>query len=46
MSQDYQLLFSDDLGFCNILLSAIGGDGANMAAKMIFKIGCTALGMI
>lgn len=41
----YQLPFSDSLGFCNILLSALGGDGANMAAKLLFKIGCEELGL-
>jgi len=35
----YQLPFSDDLGFCNILFSALGGDGANNAAKLLFKLG-------
>ncbi len=35
---DYALPFQDDLGFTNILLSALGGDGANMAAKLLFKI--------
>ena len=45
MSENYQLPFSDDLGFCNILLSAIGGDGANMAAKMLFKLGVREIGL-
>ena len=45
MSKDYQLLFADELGFCNILLSAIGGDGANMAAKMLFKLGVSKIGL-
>ena len=45
MSKDYQLLFADELGFCNILLSAIGGDGANMAAKMLFKLGVLKVGL-
>jgi pyruvate ferredoxin oxidoreductase gamma subunit len=39
MSQDYRLPYKDDLGFCNIIFSAIGGEGANMAAKMLFKLG-------
>ncbi len=39
MSQDYRLPCKDDLGFCNIIFSAIGGEGANMAAKMLFKLG-------
>ena len=39
----YQLPYQDRLGFCNVLLSAIGGDGANMAAKLLFKIGVTEL---
>lgn len=45
MSKEYQLLFADDLEFCNILLSAIGGDGANMAAKMLFKLGVLEMGL-
>ncbi|MDD5542791.1 MAG: 2-oxoacid:acceptor oxidoreductase family protein [Acidobacteriia bacterium] len=32
-----ELPFHDELGFCNVLMSAIGGDGANMAAKLLFK---------
>ncbi len=35
---DYALPYQDDLGFTNILMSALGGDGANMAAKLLFKI--------
>ncbi len=45
MAEDYKLPFADDLGFCNILLSAIGGDGANMAAKMLFKLGVREMGL-
>jgi len=45
MSGDYKLPFADELGFCNILLSAIGGDGANMAAKMLFKLGVMEMGL-
>jgi pyruvate ferredoxin oxidoreductase gamma subunit len=30
--------YQDDLGFTNILISGLGGDGANMAAKLLFKI--------
>lgn len=33
-----KLPFRDELGFCNVLMSAIGGDGANMAAKLLFKV--------
>jgi pyruvate ferredoxin oxidoreductase gamma subunit len=32
------LPYQDDLGFTNILMCALGGDGANMAAKLLFKI--------
>ncbi|MFA5864310.1 MAG: 2-oxoacid:acceptor oxidoreductase family protein [Phycisphaerae bacterium] len=39
MSQDYRLPYKDELGFCNIIFSAIGGEGANMAAKLLFKLG-------
>ena len=35
---EYNLPYKDDVGFTNILLSALGGDGANMAAKLLFKI--------
>ncbi|MEK6642827.1 MAG: 2-oxoacid:acceptor oxidoreductase family protein [Planctomycetota bacterium] len=35
----------DELGFCNIFLSALGGDGANMGGKLLFKIGCTHFGL-
>ena len=35
----YQLPCRDELGCCNILMSGLGGDGANMAAKLLFKIG-------
>ncbi len=40
-----QLAQRDELGFTNVLLSALGGDGANMAAKLLFKIGCTQYGL-
>ncbi|HPU85192.1 MAG TPA: 2-oxoacid:acceptor oxidoreductase family protein [Candidatus Latescibacteria bacterium] len=39
----YQLPAIDRLGFCNVFLSAIGGDGANMSAKLLFKIAVTEL---
>jgi pyruvate ferredoxin oxidoreductase gamma subunit len=41
----YKLIYQNQRGFCNILISAIGGDGANMAAKLLFKIGVTSLGL-
>ena len=41
----YSLPYQNQRGFCNILISAIGGDGANMAAKLLFKIGVYALGL-
>lgn len=41
----YRLPFRDDLGFCNVLLSALGGDGANMAAKLLFKIAVQEMGL-
>ncbi len=41
----YELPFRDELGFCNVLMSALGGDGANMAAKLLFKVGCEELGL-
>ena len=39
----YELPYQDRLGFCNVLLSAIGGDGANMTAKLLFKIAVSEL---
>lgn len=45
MSERYQLPVQDDLGFCNILMAALGGDGANMGGKLLFKIGCTYFGL-
>ena len=41
----YELPYRDELGFCNVLISALGGDGANTAAKLLFKIGCEELGL-
>lgn len=35
------LPYCDALGFCNVLISALGGDGANMAAKLLFEVGCS-----
>jgi len=45
MLSDFKLPLRDELGFCNILLSALGGDGANMGAKLLFKTGCTHFGL-
>lgn len=45
MAENYQLPLQDDLGFCNMLLVALGGDGANMAGKLLFKIGCSHFGL-
>lgn len=42
---EYQLPYQDGRGFTNCLLSAIGGDGANMAAKLLFKIGAKYLNL-
>lgn len=39
--QQFALPYCDQLGFCNILISALGGDGANMAAKLLFEVGCS-----
>lgn len=41
----YQLPYTDQLGFCNVLMSAIGGDGANMAAKLLFNIAVSELNL-
>lgn len=35
---EYVLPYRDELGFTNLLMTALGGDGANMAAKLLFKI--------
>ncbi len=35
----------DKRNFCNVLISALGGDGANMMAKLLFKIGCEQFGL-
>jgi pyruvate ferredoxin oxidoreductase gamma subunit len=43
--EQYKLPYQDRLGFCNVFISAIGGDGANMAAKLLFKIAVTAIGL-
>ncbi|MBB5022275.1 2-oxoacid:acceptor oxidoreductase family protein [Desulfurispira natronophila] len=45
MSQDFALPYSDELGFCNIKMSSVGGDGANMAGKMLFKIAVEYMGL-
>ncbi len=42
---EYQLPYEDKRGFTNCLLSAIGGDGANMAAKLLFKLGAKYLNL-
>ncbi len=42
---EYQLPYTDKRGFTNCLLSAIGGDGANMAAKLMFKLGAKYLNL-
>ncbi len=44
-SKGYALPYRDELGFCNVFMSAIGGDGANMAAKLLFKIGVSTFGL-
>lgn len=41
----YQLPYQDSRGFTNCLLCAIGGDGANMAAKLLFKLGAKYLNL-
>lgn len=37
----YELPYRDEGGFCNILFSALGGDGANTAAKLLFELAVT-----
>lgn len=41
----YALPKQDEFGFCNVLISALGGDGANMAGKILFKMGCEDFGL-
>jgi pyruvate ferredoxin oxidoreductase gamma subunit len=41
----YKLPYRDARGFCNVLVSALGGDGANMMAKLLFKIGVEKFGL-
>jgi pyruvate ferredoxin oxidoreductase gamma subunit len=41
----FSLPAKDELGFCNVFMSALGGDGANMAGKLLFKIGCQHFGL-
>lgn len=45
VAASYRLPVKDELGFCNVFLSALGGDGANMAGKLLFKIGCKMFGL-
>ena len=45
MAIGFHLPVCDEWGFCNIFLSALGGDGANMGGKLLFKIGCTRFGL-
>lgn len=44
MNEKIDLPVTDDLGFCNIFMSALGGDGANMGGKILFKIACRDFG--
>ncbi|MFQ5895356.1 MAG: hypothetical protein ACE5JJ_06015, partial [Nitrospinota bacterium] len=41
----YQLPLQERRGFCNVFFSAIGGDGANMAARLLFQVGVDHLGL-
>lgn len=34
----YELPYRGERGFCSILMSALGGDGANTAAKLLFEV--------
>jgi len=42
---EYILPYQDEHGFTNVLLSGLGGDGANMAAKLLFKIAVVHMGL-
>lgn len=39
------LPFWESSGFCNVILSALGGDGANTAGKLLFQIAVDELGL-
>jgi len=41
----YKLPYKDKRGFCNVLISALGGDGANTVGKMLFKMGVNEFGL-
>ncbi len=41
----YSLPYTDERGFCNVLVSALGGDGANTIGKMLFELGVQEFGL-
>ena len=41
----YELPYRSDRGICSILLSALGGDGANTAAKLLFEVAVNRMGL-
>ncbi len=41
----YSLPYTDERGFCNVLVSALGGDGANTIGKMLFELGVREFGL-
>ena len=41
----YELPYRAERGFCSILMSALGGDGANTAAKLLFEVALTEMGL-
>ncbi len=36
--EEFDLCYEDELGYCNVKLVALGGDGANTIGKLLFKI--------
>ncbi len=45
VSGPYSLPYRSERGFCNILMSALGGDGANTAAKLLFEVAVNRMGL-
>lgn len=41
----YELPYRSDRGICSILLSGLGGDGANTAAKLLFEVAVSQMGL-
>ncbi|MBI4177799.1 2-oxoacid:acceptor oxidoreductase family protein [bacterium] len=44
-SGPYELPYRSDRGICSILMSGLGGDGANTAAKLLFDVAVNQIGL-